>query len=360
VGQSRVEARLLRADWSTPSVDVVKAVGQPCPAVVFANTGDEAYGRFLLDAVSERAAAKEIAEAPAEAQDPLLRTMLWGALWDNVHVARSAPRGYIELALKSLPGEMDESLARVQGARIGTALHSYVREGTRKALVPHAEAIIADRMVNAPTLGLRIVSFRTFTGIAETPGGLQTVKDLLSGKLSIAGLTLKPLDRWNLIGHLLAMNDAQALELYAAEKVRDKSGEGQKYAYAVEAGRPSGEIKARYFEGYVHSQTIQEDWITQSLRPFNAWNQTAFTAVYLRQALDELPEIKQHRKIFFLGAWLGAFIDGQNTIESSRAGQATVRAWLARGDIDPDLRLKVLEAVDSLERTALIAEKFSE
>jgi aminopeptidase N len=156
----------------------------------------------------------------------------------------------------------------------------------------------------------------------------------------------------------MAMGDADAAGIYAAEKARDRSGEGQKYAYAAEAGTASAEVKARYFEEYLHSQTVQEDWITQSLRPFNAWNQTSLTESYLRRALNELPEIKQHRKIFFLGAWLGAFVEGQNTIESSPKAQAAVRAWLAEGKIDPDLRLKVLEATDALDRTVLIGKRF--
>jgi aminopeptidase N len=169
---------------------------------------------------------------------------------------------------------------------------------------------------------------------------------------------LKPLDRWNLIGHLIAMSDPEAQAIFISEKSRDESGEGQKYAYAAEAGTPSAEIKAHYFHEYLTSQTVQEDWITQSLRPFNAWNQASLTQAYLAQSLNELPEIKARRKIFFLGAWLSSFIEGQNTIQNSPAAQSAVRAWLAGDKIDPDLRLKVLEASDELDRTVLIGQKF--
>ncbi len=82
------------------------------------------------------------------------------------------------------------------------------------------------------------------------------------------------------------------------------------------------------------------------------------TAPYLKRALDELPEIKAHRKIFFLGAWLGDFVGGQNTLANSGAGQAVVRAWLAGGGMDPDLRLKVLEYSDALDKTVKIRERF--
>jgi aminopeptidase N len=150
------------------------------------------------------------------------------------------------------------------------------------------------------------------------------------------------------------MGDPQAEAILAEEKVPDHSGEGQKYAYAAQAGTPTAENKARYFDQYVHSQAIQEDWITESLRAFNYWKQTALTEPYLIQALNELPDIKQHRKIFFLMAWLGAFIEGQNSAEA----QAVVQKWLDHEKIDPDLRLKVLEVFDSLERTVLIRKKF--
>jgi aminopeptidase N len=152
----------------------------------------------------------------------------------------------------------------------------------------------------------------------------------------------------------------EAQTIYAAEMARDHSGEGQKYAYAAEAGTPSADVKAHYFREYLKSKTIQEDWITQSLRPFNSWNQTAVTQPYLTQALSELTDIKLHRKIFFLGAWLGAFIEGQNTIQNSLGAQAAVHEWLAGQKIDPDLRLKVLEVSDSLDRTVLIRQRFPE
>jgi aminopeptidase N len=359
--ENRAQIRSLKVKWNTSSYAIKEAVGMPCPSLVYANDGDYGYGRFLLDTTSARAAAslllsKTGAEAGAVTLIPLRRSMLWGALWANVHVGQSAPQSYLELALQALPDETDESLTQIQGGRIAMVLHAYLSDDACKALVPSVEAVVADRMLHAPALGLRIVSFRTFTGIAETPVALAQAKDLLSGKLVVPWLTLKPLDRWNLVGHLIAMGDPEASSIYAAEQAHDHSGEGQKYAYAAMAGAPAQDIKARYWDEYLHSSTVQEDWITQSLRPFNSWNQSALTAPYLTQALNQLPEIKLHRKIFFLGAWLGAFVDGQKSPEA----QAAVHAWLADAQIDPDLRLKVLEVSDALDRTVMIRTKYPE
>jgi aminopeptidase N len=350
-------ASTIKVQWSTASHEVKEAIGKPCPSLVFANDGDYGYGRFLLDPESAATAASLLVpekSAPDAEIDPLRRSMLWGALWANVHVAQSAPQGYLLLAQKALATENDESLAQIQGGRIATVLHAYLSDSARASTAPAVEAVVADRMLHAPTLGLRIVNFRTFTGIAETPAALAQIKDLLSGKLVVSGLTLKPLDRWNLAGHLIAMNDPDASRIYAAEQAHDHSGEGQKYAYAAMAATPSPEVKAKYWDEYLHSTTVQEDWITQSLRPFNSWNQSSLTAPYLTQALNQLPEIKVHRKIFFLGAWLGAFVDGQKSPDA----QTAVHAWLAGTQIDPDLRLKVLEVSDALDRTVMIRQKF--
>ena len=359
-GQPGDSTHLLRADWDAATFKVTSAIGLPCPAFVFSNAGDQAYGRFLLDRASETPASRMLLETPLNQQDPLMRSMLWGALWENVRVAKSSPRSYIELALKALPAEDDESLARIQGSRLATAMHSYIPDARRRELAPRVESVVADRMLNAPTLGLRIVHFRTFTSISETPQALEQVKDLLSGKLAVPGLELKLLDRWNLVAHLLAMGDPESQTIFTAEKARDQSGEAKRYAYAAEAGTPSADIKARYFAEYLDSKTIQEDWITQSLRAFNAWNQASVSALYLEKALGDLPDIKQHRKIFFLGNWLAAFMDGQDTFDQSAHAQQVVRAWLSGKNIDPDLRLKVLEASDTLDRTVRIGRAFPE
>lgn len=347
-----------RVDWDQSSVTVQESIGQPCPDYVFANAGDQAYGRFLLDPQSEKAAAAQLVDIPVERQEPLLRAMLWGALWDNVHLAKSPPRGFVERAIAALPSESDEAMARVQGAHISTALHSYLTDDARKTEVPGVESVLEDRMLHATDLAVRIVSFRTFTGVAESTEALAEIKKLLRGQVEVTGMQMKPLDRWNLIGHLIAMSDPEAESIYAIEKGRDHSGEGQKYAYAVGAARASAEVKSRYFDEYLHAASIQEDWITQSLRPFNTWNQSAITQPYLEKALGSLEEIKQRRRIFFLGAWLTAFIDGQNTLANSGTAEGQVHSWLAHHAVDPDLRLKVLEALDPLTRTSLIRERF--
>ncbi len=362
-----LSGRRLRVDWNTGSKDVPEATGQPCPAFVFANTGDEAYGRFPLDPASEhfvrdwlvaRDETMPLVQQRRIVADPLLRSMLWGALWDNVHVARSSPRSYAELALRDLPTEDDEMLATTLGGHSLTALHLYMTAAGRAPLVPQLENTATQRMLTAPTAGLRIVSFRTLNAAAETPAARSALKQLLAGTMVIPGVDLRPLDRWSLIGTLIALNDPDAGRFFNSEAQRDGTDDGRKYAWAVQAGAPDPVVKQSYFAQYLlppkDPNAKPEDWLTQSLRPFNGWNQTSLTEPYLRRALDGLPEIKRDRKIFFLGVWLSAFLTDQN----SPSAETAVQDWLAQPNIDPDLRLKVLENNDELQRTIRIRQRF--
>jgi aminopeptidase N len=352
----------MQARWSTASYSVPEAVGKACPAYVFANAGDYAYGRFLLDAKSEPAVRKALVAGESKdkggSMSPLMRSMLWGALWENVRVAEASPRSYVALVLQNLPTEQDETLARIQGNHGVTALHQYFTGESRMPMVAAMEKIATDRMLHADTVGLRIVSFRTLTAVAETEAGRGTLKALLAGKVVIPGVTLRQLDRWNLIEALIADGDPQAGALYAAEMKSDHTGDALKFAFATRAATPSAAVKREYFAEYTMApsdpKAKPEDWLTESLWPFNAWNQTELTESYVRAAMDQLPEIKRDRKIFYLGVWLGAFLGDQVSAEA----EAVVKEWLAKPGMDPDLRRKVLENADELKRAVRIRKRF--
>ena len=87
---------------------------------------------------------------------------------------------------------------------------------------------------------------------------------------------------------------------------------------------------------------------------FNYWNQSELTLPYLAPALAALPQVKHDRKIFFVLGWLNAFIGGQR----SAAAQTEIREFLESSVLDRDLKLKVLEVVDELDRTVKIRKKY--
>jgi aminopeptidase N len=353
LGYADGTVRTLRAELTEKSAEVqLGREPTACPAWVFANNDDHAYGLFLLDAKSQAAVMQTVAATP----DLFRRTLLWGALWDAVREAQLDPAQYAQRALDALPQERDELLAASLLGRTQTAAHRYVSATAQKELLLRGANLAIDRMLHDDDHDLRIVWFRSLTGFGAQGVGQAAMKQLLGGQLTIPGVSLRQQDRWSLVTALLAYGDPEAGAYFDAEQKRDPSGDGRKFAYVAQAARPDAATKEHYFDDYLHNPQQSEDWISSSLGAFNYWNQPELTAPYLEPALAALNQVKRERKIFFLVAWLDAFMDGQQ----SKASLEVVEKYLATANPDPDLRLKILQSMDELERTVRIREKFAQ
>ncbi|MGE5793339.1 MAG: M1 family aminopeptidase, partial [Bacteroidota bacterium] len=325
--------------------------GTPAPRYVFANHGDYAYGRFVLDDASRAAVLADVGAVT----DPFLRALLLDTLWDEVRDARLAPLAYLDLALAQAPREADELTVASLVGRTQTALRWYLSDAQRAAAAPRVEAAFAAGMTGAAEKGQRITYFRAFVGAATTDDARAALKSLLAGTREVPGVALSSRDRFRIIERLLALGDPEAESLLAAQAQADRSDDGRRYAYAAAAARPDPGAKRREFDRWREDPALAESWIDDSLAPFNTVEHAAATLPLLEAALGELPKLKRERKIFFVNNWLAAFLGGQQSAQSV----ATVKRFLREAKLDPDLRRKVLEQLDGLERTVRIRRRFS-
>lgn len=347
--------------------EVKQALGKRRPLFVFANYEDYGYGRFLLDekslseVVNGRPGAGEKPNSirivsPFETRDDFLRALLWGSLWDSVREAELAPTAYINLAIKLLPQERDEVTAQGVLARVQAAFNRYLSEAQRRELAPRLEQMLAERMLNAETVGLRITNFRAFQGVATSAEARATLKRILRDELKIPGMQLRSRDRFDIITALMMGDDPDAPALLEAQSKADTSDDARRYAYAAAAARADAAVKKRYFDAYLTDAKLAESWIEASFGPLNTARQAELTRPLLDPALRELPRLKRTRKIFFVNGWLAAFIGGQCDPQAL----AIVQNFLEREQgLDRDLKLKVLEVADGLERCVRIRGRYA-
>ncbi|HEX8889531.1 MAG TPA: ERAP1-like C-terminal domain-containing protein, partial [Pyrinomonadaceae bacterium] len=332
--------------------NVKEAEGLRRPSFVFANYEDYGYGRFLLDEKSRA----YVLENLGTVKDDFLRALLWGSLWDSVREAELAPSVYIELAIKLMPEEKDEVTAQGVLSRVAGAFNRYLSDKQREEIAPRLEEMLSDRMMNATTAGLRITSFRAFQSVALTEAARETLKKILRGELKIPGMELRSRDRFDIITALMTRDERDAPALLEAQSKADTTDDGRRYAYAAAAARDDAATKKNYFEAYTTDTKLAESWIEASVGPFNSIQQSELTLPFLDAALSELPKLKRTRKIFFVNGWLAAFIGGQ----CSEQAQSTVQHFLQReSTLDRDLRLKVLEVADGLDRCVRIRKKYA-
>ena len=166
---------------------------------------------------------------------------------------------------------------------------------------------------------------------------------------------LRAKDKFDIVTRLAILGDAEAPKLLAQLEKTETDDDAKRYAYAAHAGFATAENKAKYWNDFLTNKDISESWIEAAMVPFNSIRHTALTQQYLERALAELPNLKRSRKIFFVNGWLGAFIGGQR----DEKALAIVNKFLAdSAGLDSDLRLKILENLDTIERAVKIRNKF--
>jgi aminopeptidase N len=213
----------------------------------------------------------------------------------------------------------------------------------------------------AATPGQRITYFRAFVGNAVTERGRQALKQMIADSTpakpgAATKLPLKTKDRFDIVTRLAILGDPEAPKLLAELEKTETSDEAKRYAYAARAAFPNAENKAKYWSDFVNNKELSESWIESAIVPFNSITHADLTLPYLDKALAELPNLKRSRKIFFVNGWLNAFIGGQR----SEAALAIVNRFLADNPkLDNDLRLKILENVDIIERAVKIRAKYT-
>jgi aminopeptidase N len=288
-------------------------------------------------------------------KDGFLRTMLWGALWDQVRDAQLEPGRFATLVLAELPSERDEQIVPVLLGRLERSIRAYVPPNKSAALTVDAERVLWEGARDgSKTYGIRKAFLDAFIGLASSTDGVVKLESLLKAD-SAAGEPVRDPTRWSIVDRLVVLGTPDAARLLAAQIARDTTPDGRRRAFTAGAARNSAAVKAEYFTRYFADKGLNEDWASGSLGGFNALEQQELTLPYLRPALDSLPFIQANRRIFFLGGWLGSFIGGH----TDDAALQVVRKFLAdHPKLPKDLREKVLQSSDELERTVRIRKRW--
>jgi len=333
--------------------EVAAAQGMAAPQFVFANHQDYGYFLTLLDSASIRALESG---ALGTVGDPFLRTMLWGALWDQVREAQMDPMRFARLALREMPREKDEQLLPAIVNRLTRVLTTYASKAKHDAFLPEVERVLwAGSIDTARPYSIRRAYVDAFVSVARTTEGIAKLTSLLSAD-SVAGEPMRDPTRWEIVNRLIVLDLADAQRRLAEQVARDTTPDGRRRAFTAGAARKSADAKRDYFTRYFADKSLNEDWASGSLGAFNTAEHADLTLPYLRPALDSLPYIQANRRIFFLGSWLGAFIGGQR----SDSALAIVRKYLADHPTLPlDLKQKVLQTVDDLDRTVKIRKRWN-
>jgi aminopeptidase N len=209
---------------------------------IYLNYQDYGYGIFLLD---EKSRNYILANVQNE-KDDFLRAMMYGSLWDSVREAELNPKEYVELVIKNVAAEKDETIVSSMLGRANTAMNYYLDDKMRESLTPKLEEILISKMQSAETLGQRITFYRSFLNVASSEKGREVLKQILDSRFKIQGFNLKTKDKFDIVTKLFILGDKDAERLLTELSKTETSDDAKRYAYAARAGIGNAETKAKY------------------------------------------------------------------------------------------------------------------
>ena len=366
--------RTIRSAFDGPRSAPLELLVDEPPRFIFANDEDYGYGTFLLD---DRSLPEVIAEVD-HLPDPLRRLLLRGSIGAMAGAGRFDTVELLGLLLRSLDTESDDDLL----LHLLDQLTSLTERITEQQLIATIEDRLIKGMMESGSAGQRILFFRTWRRIATTEASTRMQLQILSGDIALPGVTLTPLDRWQIIASLLAFGHPQAERLIQQERQEDQSGDAGRMEWITQAARPDRETKEWYFRKYLgedvrrkgdlhssgrepdlapqvswseHSaarlsdlwpEDLPDDLIESSLVNFNHRRHSELTIGFLLPALEALPRLKRERKIFFILAWLNSFIGSH----PPASALPIVDRFLTTRQLDPDLTAKIRQIADRYRR----------
>lgn len=254
-GQVRV--RTFPVTYSGERTEVPATRGEACPDMIYANHGDWDYARARLDPDS----LPLLGEHLSAFDDPLARLMLWQSVWDMVLDARLAVFEYVDFALSNLGDEANEAVVRQVLAALQSSLR-YMREidadgaGLAGARARIESYLWSRAQAAEPSSDRQLLYFDNYVAAAASGAALDRLAGFLDSRDLPNGLELDQDRHWSLLGVLGEYGHESFLRLFAAERERDRSDEGQRRALAVEVGQPNRELKARWIAALLdESQT---------------------------------------------------------------------------------------------------------
>jgi aminopeptidase N len=349
-----VRVHAIELDVDGDRTDVPELKGVPRPDLVLLNDEDLAYAKIRLDERSLRTAVEHLSAIT----DPLARSLVWGAAWDQTRDAESSATDYIDLVLRNIGSETESTTVRTTLAQLQLAANSYVTPDSRDA----ARAKVADGLWALaqgaePGSDSQLQFVTSFASAAATPEHRATVQALRAGETVLEGLAVDTDLSWQLLVSLAAGGVVTGADIDAALET-DNTAKGGEFAAQARAALPTAEAKRAAWDSLVSDDELPNTLVRSAALGFVHPAGVSLLRDFVQPYFDMLLPIWESRS-YKIAEYL---IEGLYPAPlADRALRDATRAWLtANPDAAPALRRMVDENLAGVERALAAQERDAE
>jgi aminopeptidase N len=353
-GGSLQRVHRIELDVDGDRTDVPELVGVRRPDLVLLNDEDLAYAKIRLD---ERSLATAIAHLK-DISDPLARSIVWGAAWDQTRDAEASATDYVDLVLRNIGSETESTTVRTTLAQLQLAANAYVapdkRDETRAKV---ADALWDLARAAAPESDSQLQFVTAFASAAATDAQWARVRSLRDGATTLDGLTVDTDLSWQLLVSLAAGGAVSAKDIDDALSA-DNTAKGGEFAAQAKAALPTVEAKIAAWDSLVVKDDAPNTIVRAAAAGLVHPAGVGVLREFVKPYFDMLLPIWNSRsyqiaQYLIVGLYPAALADA--------ALRDATRAWLAENASAPAaLRRLVNENLAGVERALSVQERDAE
>ncbi|KJL35260.1 MAG: aminopeptidase N [Microbacterium sp.] len=246
-GGALVRVHHVELDVDGDLTEVPQLAGRARPDLVLLNDEDLAYAKIRLDERSLKTAIAHLADI----SDPLARSLVWGAAWDQTRDAEAAASDYVDLVLGNIGTETESTTIRTTLAQLLLAATAYVAPATREATRVRVADTLWELAQGAAAGSDSQLQFTTaFASAAATRTQHETVRALRDGVIALDGLEIDADLSWALLVSLAAGGLVTAADIDDA-LAADNTAKGAELAAQAKAALPDAASKQLAWDSLV-------------------------------------------------------------------------------------------------------------
>ena len=331
----------LEASLKEQKLRLAEAEGLPKPELILYNSNGMGYGVFP---VMER----ELGSAPMLKSD-----LARAAVYLNCH--ENALNGLVpvdrafDLYAEGLQQEKNELILSLLSGQANHLYWTYFSEEERLRRQNSIAELLFTRLQAEEEPSIKKTLFNAFMSYAYTATARDRLYQIWKQDLSIPDLILNQDDRTEIAMQLALFEHPSAPEILEETRAGlEDPNKLQRFEFLAPALSPDPEVRNAFFRSFAEEENREkENWVLAACYYLHHPLRQGASIASLALSLDLLEEIQQTGDIFFPKGWLDGTI---GRYSSKEAFEILTRFLETHPDLNPQLRMKVLQSTDDLQR----------
>ncbi|MCC2032303.1 aminopeptidase N [Microbacterium allomyrinae] len=251
-GSALVRVHHVELDVDGDLTEVPQLKGIARPDLVLLNDEDLAYAKIRLDERSLTTAIDHLGDI----SDPLARSLVWGAAWDQTRDAEASASDYVDLVLRNIGAETESTTVRTTLGQLQLAANAYVAPEKRSATRERVAGALWELAQAAEAGSDSQLQFVTaFATAAATPAQWEQVRAVRDREVSFDGLEIDTDLSWQLLVSLAAGGLVSSADIDGA-LAADNTAKGGEFAAQAKASLPDADAKAAAWSSLIDSDDL--------------------------------------------------------------------------------------------------------